>query len=131
MGALARLTGLDRADVSGRLGGIAVSAFGALVALIVAMVFLAVALFAALARPMGEVGAALLTAVIVLLVAGGLALTAYMLLRRLQKAVSRALRTSAAVTAAPVAMRYIGRKAGMIGAVAAVATGFMVGRRYF
>jgi phosphoglycerol transferase MdoB-like AlkP superfamily enzyme len=131
MGAFGRLTGMNRAHVGGKIAALVMAAAGVAVFSVLALSFFAVAIYNALVPGWGPSWAASIVGIVALLIAVLLGLVVMVMADRTKQSVARAVRTSAIMTFAPVAMSFVSRRAGTLGALAAIATGFLVGRNRF
>jgi hypothetical protein len=129
MSLLARLTGLD-SRIVGKRASLALGGFIAAVLLAgVAMSFLALALFAALSRPLGPAGAALLVALIAALVAALVFVWARGTWQTTRRVMSETVRTSTMVSLAPPLLQIAARRSRLLGALAVGVVMFMAMRR--
>lgn len=131
MGAFGRLTGMNRAHVGGKIAALVMAGSGAVVFAVLALSFFTVAIYNALVPGWGPTWAASIVGITALVIAVLLGLVAMVMANRTKQTVARAVRTSALMTFAPAAMSFVSRRAGTLGALAAIATGFLVGRNRF
>jgi hypothetical protein len=128
MGPIGRALGLDDVHALRHLRGALLYGGAACALGLVATVFVAVAVYAALVPSLGPLGAAAAVAVVAGLLAALSGLGAIRHAHRAKRRLGIVVKNSAIATAAPAAAAMIGGKLGLFGSAAALVIGFLATR---